>query len=126
NSRMPPYVSHFAGTDLLFAHVEKYWCPTITSSDFLGGEPFHFKADKRPHVVFVIAENEYHTWETLPEFAEHDLAWRGFDCSFVPASPDPTDNQFRNWEAIKAADLLVLSARRRAPPREMMATIRNH
>ena len=43
NSRMPPYVSHFAGTDLLIAHVEKYWCPTITSADFLGGEPFHFK-----------------------------------------------------------------------------------
>jgi nicotinamidase-related amidase len=47
NSRRPPKVSHFRGTDLVIEHVEKYWCPTITSCDFLGGEPFRFKGDKR-------------------------------------------------------------------------------
>jgi hypothetical protein len=47
NSRKSPFVSHFAGTDLIVEHIEKYWCPSITSVDFLGGEPFHFQADKR-------------------------------------------------------------------------------
>jgi putative heme-binding domain-containing protein len=126
NSRMPPYVSHFAGTDLLVAHIEKYWCPTITSVDLIGGEPFRFKADKRAHIAFVIGENEYHTWETLPQFAERELAWRGFDCSFVMSSPNPRDNQFTNWMAIKNADLLVVSVRRRAPPTEMLDLIRAH
>ena len=126
NSRKAPYVSHFAGTDLIVEHMERYWCASITSTDFLGGEPFHFAADTRPHVVFIIGENEYHTWETLPEFAGSELDWRGFRCSFVMASPDVKDNVFTNYAAIREADVLVLSARRRTPPKEMLALIRAH
>ena len=47
NHRMRPFVDHFTGTDLVVEHVEKYWCPTITSADFLGGEPFRFANDAR-------------------------------------------------------------------------------
>ena len=45
NSRQKPFVNHFAGTDLVCQHIEKYWCPTITSDQILGGHPFHFAAD---------------------------------------------------------------------------------
>jgi nicotinamidase-related amidase len=45
NPAMPPYVPHFTGTRLMVEHVEKYWCPTITSAALLGGEPFHFQGD---------------------------------------------------------------------------------
>ncbi len=45
NSRRPPYVNHFAGTQLMIEHVEKYWCPSVTSASLLGGKPFHFAAD---------------------------------------------------------------------------------
>ena len=31
NPAMKPYVDHFTGTDLIVGHIEKYWCPTITS-----------------------------------------------------------------------------------------------
>src|SRR5439155_10075539 len=37
NSRMAPFVNHCTGTDLVVEHIEKNWCPTITSVDFLGG-----------------------------------------------------------------------------------------
>jgi len=47
NPERAPYVSHFAGTDLIVAHIEKYVCPTITSDQFLGGAPFRFEGDKR-------------------------------------------------------------------------------
>ena len=47
NSRMRPFVSHFAGTDLVVAHIERHWCPSITSADFLGGDAFRFKGDSR-------------------------------------------------------------------------------
>ena len=67
--RQKPHVSHFTGNDLIVEHVEKYWCPTITSADFLGGEPFRFKNDKRLHLAIVMAEDEYKTDETLPAFA---------------------------------------------------------
>ena len=48
NSQRPPGVDHFTGTDLVVEHVEKYWCPTILSTDLVGGKPFRFKEDKRP------------------------------------------------------------------------------
>ena len=47
NSKMKPYVNHFAGTDLVVAHVERNWCPTILSTDFVGGKPFRFQEDNR-------------------------------------------------------------------------------
>jgi nicotinamidase-related amidase len=31
--REPPYVSHTRGTELVIAHIEKYWCPSIASDD---------------------------------------------------------------------------------------------
>jgi hypothetical protein len=33
--RKPPYVSHQRGTELAVEHIEKYWCPSITSGDLL-------------------------------------------------------------------------------------------
>jgi nicotinamidase-related amidase len=47
NPERPPGVSHFEGTDLVIAHVEKYWCPSISSQDFTGKPPFRFSADTR-------------------------------------------------------------------------------
>ena len=46
NSRMRPRVSHFRGLDLVVEHIEKYWCPTITSDQIIGGEPFRFREDE--------------------------------------------------------------------------------
>ncbi len=47
NPERPPGVDHFTGTDRVIAHVERYWCPSITSSDFTGQPPFRFREDKR-------------------------------------------------------------------------------
>jgi nicotinamidase-related amidase len=33
DTRQWPYVSHEQGTKLLIKHVEKYWCPSVTSSE---------------------------------------------------------------------------------------------
>lgn len=48
NPARAPYVSHFAGTELMVEHVEKFVCPTITSDQILGGQPFRFKGDAGP------------------------------------------------------------------------------
>lgn len=45
--RMSPRVNHFAGTDLVVEHVEKYWCPSFDSSDITGRARFRFKDDLR-------------------------------------------------------------------------------
>ena len=36
NPRNPPNVSHERGTELVIEHIEKYWCPSIASSDVVG------------------------------------------------------------------------------------------
>ena len=39
-----PFVSHTRGTELFIQHVEKRICPTITSDQMIGGQPFAFSA----------------------------------------------------------------------------------
>lgn len=39
NPEMPPNVPHDEGTDLVVQHIEKYWCPSLLSSDVLSGLP---------------------------------------------------------------------------------------
>lgn len=47
NSKMRPQVNHFAGTDLVVEHIEKFWCPSFTSTDLTGAAPFRFREDPR-------------------------------------------------------------------------------
>jgi nicotinamidase-related amidase/type 1 glutamine amidotransferase len=124
NSRRRPWVSHFVGTDLVVNHIERYWCPTVTSADLLGGEPFGFRQDRRPKVAFVIGENEYRTWETLPAFAREVLAWRGLRPVLVMAGTHLSDFAFRDYAALGDADLILVSVRRRAAPRAMLDLLR--
>jgi hypothetical protein len=45
NPDRPPGVSHFAGTALMVGHVERFWCPSFTSSDITGRPSFKFQGD---------------------------------------------------------------------------------
>lgn len=47
NPKRWPQVDHFAGNDLVIRHVERFVCPTITSDQLLGGEPFRSKYGQR-------------------------------------------------------------------------------
>lgn len=98
NPKKQPFGSHFTGTDLVVEHIEKYWCPTITSGDLLDGKEYRFLADKRPHVVAIVSEEEYETHRTLPEFAAKHLG-ENFRVSFVFGGADATDVRGRKPEA---------------------------
>lgn len=43
NHRSRPFVSHFRGTELVVEHIEKYWCPSVASSDLTGKPAFKFR-----------------------------------------------------------------------------------
>lgn len=119
NPKSWPFVSHYAGTELVLSHIERFVCPTITSDQFLGGKPFHFPSDPRPHLAIVIGEKEYRTNETLPKFAEKHL--NDFRVSFFQANPNDR-NDFPNITDIASADALLISARRRVlKPNQMKA-----
>jgi nicotinamidase-related amidase/type 1 glutamine amidotransferase len=124
DSLSPPVeLDHFRATELVIEHIEKYWCPTITSSDLLGGAAFSFREDRRPHLVFLIGEDEYETNVTLPAFAEQELAPRGLRTTMVHSHPQDK-NDFPGLEALASADLMFVSVRRRTPPKEQLDMIR--
>ena len=53
NPHMRPFVRHFRGTELVVEHIERYLCPTITSTDLTGRPAFRLKGDIRPGRVAV-------------------------------------------------------------------------
>ncbi|HEV3006470.1 MAG TPA: isochorismatase family protein [Pirellulales bacterium] len=119
----PEGLDHFRATERVIEHIEKYWCPTITSQDFLGGAAFSFREDHRPHVVLLIGEDEYQTDRTLPAFADSELADRGLRLTVIHANPHDL-NDFPGLEALESAEALFVSVRRRTPPAEQLARIR--
>ena len=124
NPQRWPYVSHFTGTDLIVSHIERYVCPTITSDQFIGGKPFRFSKDTRPHLVMLIAEREYRTNETLPAFAASHLG-RDFRVTTVFDS-EVDRNSLRGIESVGMADVLLVSVRRRVLPLAELKWVRDH
>lgn len=125
NPARAPYVSHFTGTDLIVAHIEKYVCPTITSGQLLGdGVQFRFAEDRRPHVVVVMAEDEYQTERTLPQFALDQLG-KDFRLSYVFGS-DTDRNDIPGLAVLDEADVAVISVRRRPLRTDQLALVRKY
>ncbi len=124
NSRSAPYVSHFTGTDLVVEHIEKHWCPSITSVDLLGGKEFRFSEDHRPRVVIVMAEPEYSTDKTLPKFAAKELGKEFRVAQVFGSATDKAD--LPGLEAIADADAILISVRRRALKPAQMKLLRDY
>ncbi|WP_437230864.1 ThuA domain-containing protein [Planctomicrobium sp. SH661] len=122
NPERAPFVSHFTGTDLVIEHIETYWCPTLLSTDLIGGEEFRFAGDRRPHLVIVQGEKEYQTAETLPTFAITKLG-KDYRVSFVWLD-EKSNATFPGINAVDDADLLLISARRRPLPAEELAVLK--
>ena len=116
-----PYVSHFAGTDLIVSHIERFVCPTITSDQILGGKPFRFSKDQRPSLAVVIAEDEYGTNETLPRILKPLIS--DFRITWIYGSKTERNN-IPGLHALSSADLALISVRRRTLPESQLQQIR--
>jgi len=81
-------------------------------------------APAHPHIVFMIGEDEYHTWETLPEFAKKELEPLGYRVTIVNQDAADKNNFPGLVEALRTADLLFLSTRRRTPPSDQLNAVR--
>ncbi len=129
NSRQPPRVNHFTGTDLIVEHTEKYVCPTIVSTVFTGKPLFRFREDKRPLVVFLSAENEYNAAETLPAFAHELQLQHGLRCEIVQGAVDAKSKDLHyisGMDILTQTDLVVVYARRRALPTAQMKYLHDY
>ncbi len=124
NPARAPFVSHFTGTDLVIEHIEKHWCPTTTSADLVGGKEFRFQNDRRPTLAIVMAEDEYDTATTLPEFSQKFLV-RDFRVHLLFANAeDPND--VPGIDVLEECDVALMSIRRRVLPKPQMDAIRKY
>jgi type 1 glutamine amidotransferase len=78
------------------------------------------------HIVMMIGEDEYKTWETLPDFAARELAAAGHRVTVIHADATNKHDFPGLIEALRDAELLVLSVRRRTPVKEQLAAVRAH
>lgn len=111
NSRKAPQVPHVRGTELVVEHIEQFWCPTITSTDFVGGPAFRFPEDQRKHVAIMVNDNHYDAIGSLATYVTRLQRDQGCYISWIQAQPG---RGFVGTEALRDADLLILYARREA------------
>jgi hypothetical protein len=93
--------------------LEQHVAPSFESRQLIAAAGLA-PADRRPHVVFVIADDEYGTEQSLPAFAAKHLEPH-LRCTFLNAAPADR-NSIPGLAALYDADLLVLSVRRRFLP----------
>ena len=122
NSRARPYVSHFSGNERIVEHIEKNWCPTITSTALAHKAAFRFAEDRRPKLVIISAEDEYETDKTLPVFA-HDYLGKDFQTTLLFGNPEVRDD-IPGIKALSDADVALVSIRRRVLPPEQLDVVR--
>jgi hypothetical protein len=111
------------GTQLTEQYLERHVAASFESRQILA-EAGLGPADKRPHAVFVIADDEYRTEETLPAFAMEHLEPR-IRCTFVNSDP-ANRNSLLGIEAVHDGDLVVLSVRRRFFPVPQMDVLERY
>ena len=93
---------------------------------FVVGVMWPIAAPQSAHIVFMIGEDEYQTWDTLPEFAERDLKPLGYRVTIVKADEADRNNFAGLVESLRTADLLFVSVRRRTPRTEQLEAVRAH
>ena len=118
-----PYASHFTGTDLIVDHIERWICPTVTSDQILGDQPFSFARDQRLKLLVIVAEDEYETEQSLPDFAAKHLS-EHFSVQFAWGSATER-HKIVGIDAVRNADAILISVRRRALPPEDLQSLRD-
>lgn len=87
---------------------------------------FHIHAAEPARIVMMIGEDEYKTWETLPDFAGKELKTAGHRVTIIHADTADKNNFPGLIEALRDADLLFVSVRRRTPHKEQLDAVRAH
>ena len=123
NPEMPPRVSHYRGTDLVIEHIEKYWCPTITSTDFVHKPAFRFSGDPRSHVVFMVSDDHYHADKTLPRFAQYLREEHDLHCTVLHGQ---AEHHLPGIENLETADVAVLYFRRLGLPTAQVDSLKQY
>jgi len=123
NPAMEPKVSHYRGTEMVIEHIEKYWCPTIASTDFTHKPAFRFAGDPRPHVVFMVSDDHYHADKTVPRFAQYLREEHDLHCTILHGE---SEHNLPGIENLQTADAAVLYVRRLGLPTAQVDALKQY
>jgi type 1 glutamine amidotransferase/nicotinamidase-related amidase len=126
NPAMKPLVSHFRGTELVIEHIEKHWCPTLTSTDFTGRSAFRFREDARPRVDLIIGGKEHDCDESLANLAHMLRDQHGYYVEEHVGRGEGAAYSIPGLDALTQSDVCVLYLRRRALPAEQLKRIKDY
>lgn len=104
-------------------HIEKYICPTVTSTDVLGEPAFCPKEDRRPHVAIIVSDDHYKADVTFPIYA--DELREKYNCRVSILHGEGGSN-IHGIEELKTADCLIVFVRRLALPKSQLDAIRTY
>ena len=77
--------------------------------------------NRKPHVVFVIGEDEYKSEQTLPPIAQELEGRHGMRCTVLTSQPDPKNaKNIPGLDALASADLAVFYVRFRQLPEDQL------
>ena len=123
NPRREPFVPHVRGTELIVEHIEKFVCPTITSTDLLDKPAVRFTEDDRPHITFLVSDDHYEADKTLPPFAQMLRDQYGCHCTVMHGQGT---SDIPETAELESADCLVLYIRRLALPKQQLDRVRKY
>ncbi len=123
NPRRKPFVPHVRGTELIIEHIEKFVCPTITSTDLLDKPAVRFTEDDRPHIAFLVSDDHYDADKTLPPFAQMLREQYGCHCTVLHGQGT---SDIPETAELESADCLVLYIRRLALPKKQLDRVRKY
>lgn len=126
NPALKPTVSHFRGTELVIEHIEKHWCPTITSTDFTGQAAFRFKNDQRPRAEIIIGGKEHDCDKSLANFAHKLRDEHGYYVEEHVGRGEGAAYSIPGLDALTQADVCLMYLRRRALPAEQLQRIKDY
>lgn len=123
NPAMPPKVNHYRGTDLVIEHIEKYWCSTVTSTDFIDAPPFRFEGDTRQHVVFFVSDDHYGADVTIPAYAQSLREQFNLRCTVLHGEGR---HEMPLAPALRDADAVVVFVRRLGLPVDQLNELKRY
>ena len=95
----------------------------LISNTAFAGQPV-----KKTHIVFLITKdtNNYEAHLTVPVFAEKLRKELGYDVTVLLGEGDHGSYRYPSVDALSTADLLIVFARRIAPPHDQMKAIKDY
>lgn len=124
NPRLVPAMPAFLNTTAAYCSANRgYWLSVCLFISFWPS-PSATADAPQPHVVMLVAEREYNTDQTLPVFARQHLN-EDYQSTFVFADPKDA-NRLVGIEAVKSADVLLVSVRRRTLTKAQLDVVREY